>query len=436
MTSAERVKYGFTGGKRREVSLGGGWDSFAPRLGVSWRPTASDKLVVHAGTGIFYDLPETNQLVAYNNNSFVFAPTLLYSPSFGSPPPTLSSGAPTTTETMFATSGALQSLSSVTGQLMASPFYFTPTVYEWSGTVDSQFAPNWALEVGYIGNRAVHTDIYRTYTNMAKPTPLNQTVTPVWPDFGQFVWNTYDGISNYHALTARLTKRFSQGFSALVSYTWGKEMDYNGGDSAEITLLQNDNDPRADYSPGDVDIGQRFVASPIWQLPFGSSQHFLNRSGLVNGLAGGWELSGIITLQSGLPFSIYSPQDFSNSLAAYPRPDRICNGRGPGSVAEFFNTSCFTTTSLAAALANGTPRYGNSGRNILFGPNLRTADVALMKHTKITERFDLQFRAQFFNLFNRPHFSRPGATVGSTTYGVIGGASDGRTIQFGLKLEF
>jgi len=436
MTSAQRLKYGFTGGKRGEVNLGGGWDSFAPRLGVSWRPTQSDRLVVHAGAGIFYDLPETNQLVAYNNNSFVFAPTLLYSPGFGSPPPTLPSGAPTTTETMFATSGALQSLSSITGQLMASPFYFTPTVYEWSATVDSQFAPDWALEVGYIGNRAVHTDIYHVYANMAQPTPLSQTVTPVWPDFGQFVWNTYDGISNYHALTARLTKRFSQGFSALVSYTWAKEMDYNGGDSAEITYLQNDNDPRADYAPGDVDTGQRLVASPIWQLPFGNGQHFLNRKGLVNGLAGGWELSGIITLQTGIPYSIYSPQDFSNSLAAYPRPDRICNGRGSRTVAEFFDTNCFTTTALAAALANGTPRYGNSGRNILFGPNLRTADVALMKRTKLGERFNLQLRAQFFNISNTANFSLPGATVGSSTFGVVGGARDGRTIQFGLKLEF
>ena len=436
MTSAERVKYGFTGGKRSEVSLGGGWDSFAPRLGVSWRPSKSDKLVVHAGAGLFYDLPETNQLVAYNNNNFVFAPTLLYFPGFGSPPPTLPSGAATTTETMFATSGALQSLSSVTGQLMASPFYFTPTVYEWSATADSQFAANWALEVGYIGNRAVHTDIYHTYANMANPTPLNQAVVPVWPDFGQFVWNTYDGISNYNALTARLTKRLSQGFSALFSYTWAKEMDYNGGDSSEETLLQNDNDPRADYSPGDVDTGQRFVASPIWQLPFGNGQRFLNRHGVVNSLAGGWELSGIITFQTGLPFTILSPEDFSNSLAAYPRPDRICNGRGPGTVAEFFNTDCFTTTFLTAALANGTPRYGNAGRSILFGPNVRTADIALMKHTKISERFDLQFRAQFFNMFNRVNFSLPGAIVGSSTYGVIGGARDGRTIQFGLKAEF
>ena len=105
-------------------------------------------------------------------------------------------------------------------------------------------------------------------------------------------------------------------------------------------------------------------------------------------------------------------------------------------VGEWFNTSCFTLDLLSAALANGTPRFGNSGRNILFGPNLRTWDVALMKRTKISERFALQFRAQFFNLFNRANFGLPDSTITSSTAGIIGSARDGRTIQFGLKFEF
>jgi hypothetical protein len=436
MTSAERVKYGFTGGKRREVSLGGGWDSFAPRVGVSWRPTQSDKLVVHAGSGIFYDLPETNQLVAYNNNSFVFAPTLLFAPPFGAPP-LVTNGAPTTTETMFANAGsATVPLSQVTGQLDASPLYFTPTVYEWSTTIDSQFAPNWALEVGYIGNRGVHTGVYHTYANQAKPGVGDLQPRRVWPDFGTFVYNTYDGMSNYNAMTVRLTKRLSQGLSALVSYTWAKEMDFNGGDSSEITLLQNDNDPRADYSVGDIDTPQRLVISPVWQLPFGSGQHFLNHKGLANALAGGWEFSGILTFQSGTPYTVYSPQDYSNTGSTSPRPDRVCNGAGPGTVAEWFNTNCFTLVPLALALANGTPRFGNSGRNILFGPGLNEWDIGLMKRTQIRERLALQFRAQFFNLFNRANFGLPGSAVGTSTAGLIGSARTPRDIQFGLKLEF
>lgn len=436
MTSAQRVQYGFTGGKRREVSLGGNWHSFAPRLGVSWQPTRSNKLVVHAGAGLFYDLPETNQLVAYNNNNPVNSQTLLYSPPIGEPPP-FTNGAPTTTETMFAgAAGAAVPLSSVGGQVQALPMYFTPTVYEWSLMVDSQFAQNWALEVGYIGNRGVHLSTYYSPGNQAKPGVGDIGPRRVWPDLGAYTYNAYNGISRYNALTARVTKRFSQGLSVLAAYTYSKQMDFNGGDSSEITLLQDANNPVASYSVGDIDIPQVLSISPIWELPFGSGRRYLNRTGLVNALAGGWEFSGIVTFHSGNPFTIYSPEDYSNSGSASPQPDRTCNGAGPKTVEEWFNTSCFTTTYLALALASGVPRFGNSGRNILFGPGLNQSDVSLIKRNKISERFSLEMRAEFFNLFNHPHFANPASTTDTGDFGLIGGAGTQRDIQFGLKLSF
>jgi Carboxypeptidase regulatory-like domain/TonB dependent receptor-like, beta-barrel len=437
MTSAQRVQYGLTGGKRREVSLGGNWHSFAPRLGISWRPSHSDKLVIHAGAGLFYDLPETNQLVAYNNNNPVNSQTLLYAPAIGEPPP-LTNGAPTTTETMFAgAAGAAVPLSAVGGQVQALPMYFTPTVYEWSLMVDSQFAQNWALEVGYIGNRGVHLSTYYSPGNQAKPGLGDIQPRRVWPDLGAYTYNAYNGISRYNALTARVTKRFSQGLSVLAAYTYSKQMDFNGGDSSEITLLQDANNPRASYSVGDIDVPQVLTISPIWELPFGSGHRYLNGKGLVNGLAGGWEFSGIVTFQSGNPFTIYSPDDYSNSGSASPQPDRTCNGAGPKTVEEWFNTSCFTTSALALALANGTPRFGNSGRNILFGPGLNQWDISFIKRNRISERFSLEFRAEFFNLFNHPHFGIPSSTTDTGDFGLITGqVGTPRDIQFGLKLNF
>jgi len=436
MTSAERRQYGLTGGKRQEVSLGGGWDSFAPRLGISWRPTHSNKFVIHTGAGIFYDLPETNQLVAYNNNNPVFSQTLSYNPPTGEAPP-ITSGAPTTTATMFAgAAGAAAPLSSTSGQLQALPFYFTPPVYEWSFTVDSQFAQNWALEVGYIGNRGVHLSTYYSPGNQAEPGLGDIGPRRVWPDFGPYVYNAYDGISRYNALMVRLTKNLSRGFSMLVSYTYGKEMEFNGGDSSERTLLQDANDPRLDYSVGDIDVPQQLTISPIWELPFGSDQQFLNRPGLVNALAGGWEFTGILNFQVGLPYTVTSPEDYSNSGSAAPRPDRVCNGAGPQTVAEWFDTSCFTTALLAQALENGTPRFGTSGRNVLFGPGINQWDVSLIKRNRISERFSLEFRAEFFNVFNQANFYNPAATTDSTGFGQITGARTPRDIQFGLKLNY
>ena len=127
---------------------------------------------------------------------------------------------------------------------------------------------------------------------------------------------------------------------------------------------------REDYSVGDIDVPQQLTLSPIWELPLGSGQQFLNRPGLVNGLAGGWEFAGIITFQGGFPYGVLSPEDYSNSGSASTEAGPGCNGAGPNTAAEWFNTDCFTTSLLAQALEYGTPRFGTSGRNILFGPGL------------------------------------------------------------------
>src|SRR5207249_10155525 len=139
-----------------------------------------------------------------------------------------------------------------------------------------------------------------------------------------------------------------------------------------------------------IDVPQQLVISPIWQLPLGVGRHFLNRKGWVNALAGGWEVAGILTLQKGLPYTVYSADDFSNSGSASPRPDRVCNGAGPRTVAEWFNTSCFTTDAISNSLENGTPRFGTSGRNILFGPGINRWDVSFIKRNQIREGLALE----------------------------------------------
>jgi hypothetical protein len=431
MSSAMRTQLGLN---VRELSTGPGHGDFAPRLGVSWRPTSSDKLIVHAGAGVFHDLPLTNIQGSYVNNNPVFTQTPVFSPAFGAPP-ALTNGAPTTSETLFA-NAATTPLSQILGELFPSPFYHTPTVYEWSATVQSQVTQNWALEVGYAGNHGAHMDRIHLFGNQARPGIGDLQPRRPWPDFNIQLFDEFTGVSSYNSFSAKATKRFSSGFQALISYTFAKVLDYNGGDSDFVALLQDDNNPRADYGLSDLSIRQRLVLTPIWQLPFGKGQRFLNNGRLVNALAGGWELSGIISVQSGYPFSVLANQDFSNTGSLSPRPDRICNGAGPKTVAEWFNTSCFTTAALSQALANGAPRFGNSGKNILFGPGLQDWDVSAIKRTSLTERLNLEFRAEFFNLFNHANFGTPGQTIDSSTAGLITGAGSPRDIQFGLKLAF
>ena len=433
MSSAMRTKLGLTGNKVREVSFGPGYGNLAPRLGLSWRPANSDKVVVHAGAGVFYDLPITNFMGSYVNNNPVSTQTPIYNTVFGAPPP-VTAGAPTTSETLFANAASVP-VSQISPQMMPSPFYATPAVYEWSASIQSQLSQNSALEVAYVGNRGVHLD-YDRITNQSVPGTGDLQPRRPWPDFNVMYFETYDAIENYNALTVKLDKRFSKGLAGLISYTYGKSLGWDVANTDEISYTQNDNNLRQDYSPADFSIKQRLVLSPIWQLPLGRGERFLNRGGLENRLAGGWEFSGIITYQDGFPFTVMANQDFSNTGSPSPRPDRICNGAGPQTVAQWFNTSCFTTVALSQALANGIPRFGNAGRNILLGPGLEEWDVSLMKRNQIGERLGIEFRAEFFNLFNHPNFGSPGATIATSSAGLLTSAASPRDIQFGLKLTF
>ncbi len=438
-SSSQRSMLGFTGRRRRAVNFGPGYKDFAPRLGISWRPSSSNKLVVHTGFGVFYDLPNTNSFQSFNLNNPVFTKTPVYNTAFGSPPP-LTNGIPTTVENMFL-SATVPPLSQTIAELTASPFYRTPRVLEWSFGIESQLAQNWALEVDYVGNRGSHLDTLHLFANQPEPGVGPLQPRRPYPDFNIMLFDTTDSNSFYHGLQAKLTKRFSSGFSFLTSYTFGHTLSDNEGDvdfaaGTGNAAPQDDNNLRADYGRTPFDARQRLVFSAIWQLPFGKDRHFLNRGGIVNGILGGWELSNIITIQSGLPFSVLSTVDFANTGTLNPRPDRVCNGQGPKTVSSWFSTSCFTTTSLEQALAAGTPRFGNSGRNILEGPGLNNWDISLLKRNQIGEHLKLEFRAEFFNIFNQAHFGAPNSSIGSATVGQIAGAGSPRDIQFGLKLSF
>lgn len=436
MSSSMRRAKGLTGNKVRELSYGPGHGNFEPRVGISWRPTKSDKLIVHTGAGMFGDMPDTNIMGSFANNNPVFIQTPTYNTSFGAPPP-LTNGLPTTTGIMFVNSAAA-TLSSITSEFMPSPFYHAPTVYQWSFSLQSQLSQSWALEVAYVGNRGVHLDFIHEGTgNQAAPGVGPLQPRRVWPDFNSMYYDSYNRVSNYNALMAKLNKKLSNGLWANVSYTFARNLnDNDGDDDGQAAFNQNDNNPRPDYGLAGFNVEQTLVISTTYQLPFGRGQRFLGTGGFVNALVGGWNVSGIITARTGFPFTVTSSQDYSNSGSLSPRPDRVCNGSGARTVTDWFNVNCFSTTSLAQALANGTPRFGDSGRDILIGPGLQEWDISLSKQTKVNERFGVEFSAEAFNLFNHPNFSNPNATIGSSTASVITSAAFPRDIQLGLKVAF
>lgn len=434
MTSGMRKAKGLNGNQVRQVSYGPGPGFFAPRVGLSWQPTGSDKLVLHAGTGIFMNLPDTNRMGSFANNNPVSTQTPVYDTAFGAPPP-VTNGVPTTTQQIFLNAPSI-SLSNITAQLMPSPFYRTPQTYEWSLSVQSQLTKDWAAEVAYVGNRSVHSDFEHEYANQPNPGVGDLQPRRPWPDFNTLNYDDYSGFSNYESFYGKLEKRAAHGFAAIISYTFSKNLDIGGGNVDNQSRDQDDNDLRLDYGLSDFSIGQTFVASPIYELPFGRGQRFLANGRYVNWLVGGWETSAIITAHGGLPFTVTATQDYSNTNSFSPRPDRTCKGTGPKTISEWFNTSCFTTDALAEALANGTPRFGTSGRNILPGPGAQNWDLALIKRTHINDRLTSEFRGEFFNAFNHTNLGTPGAVFGTGTFGVITFSSGPRDVQLAVKLEF
>jgi Carboxypeptidase regulatory-like domain len=437
-SSAQRSSLGFTGRSRRSLVFPSK-NTWAPRFGLAFRPTGSDKFIVRTGYGIFYDFLPTENLIFTQNNP-ILTPSGLYTPAFGTAPP-LTNGVPTTFENMFA-GEAIPPIQEQFLSLYVSPQYDTPNLQQWSFGISSQLAQDLALEVNYVGNKGTHQGSLHLFANQPLPGVGDLQPRRPYPDFNIMLFTTTDSNTNYNALQAKLTKRFSHGLNLLTSYTWGKSINdgegnegFGGGNGGNLAP-QNDNNRSADRARSYLDARHRFVASYVWELPFGSGRRFWNHPGWQNQLVGGWEISGITTFQSGYPFTVLAAQDFSNTGTLTPRPDRVCQGTGNKTLESWFDTSCFTNDSLQAALANGQPRFGNSGRNILDAPGFIGWDLAVLKNFAIGERVKLQFRAEAYSLLNHLNPGVPDATIVSPNAGQIFTGTGERNLQFGLKLSF
>ena len=189
-----------------------------------------------------------------------------------------------------------------------------------------------------------------------------------------------------------------------------------------------------EYGPSAFDIKHRFAANGIWELPFGKGKAWLNNAGpFVNRLVGGWQVNGILQLQTGNPFTVNVVGDRANiGTLATQRPNRVGNGtlpRGERSAARWFDTSAFVLQPLNT--------FGNSGRSILRQDGVTTLDLSFFKNNPFFEnRVNLQFRAELFNITNAVNFARPGAAVNGANFGVITAAGAAREIQLALRLVF
>jgi hypothetical protein len=253
--------------------------------------------------------------------------------------------------------------------------------------------------------------------------------------------------SSYNSLQTRLEKRFSGGLTGLVSYTWGKALtgspdhiSTSGGgagiDTGTFREPQNSLNTRADRGLAEFDVKHRFVASYVWELPFGHGRRFGNDwNKAVDLLLGGWQVTGIHALQSGLGLTATLGGSTVLSLGGErrARPNLVGNPVLPESertLQRWFNTSAF------AAFNPAPQAFGTAGVGIMRGPGFATFDFTFAKNFNVTERRYFQFRTELFNAFNRANFGPPDIRRDNSGFGRILTAGNARIIQFGLKFYF
>jgi hypothetical protein len=234
--------------------------------------------------------------------------------------------------------------------------------------------------------------------------------------------------THYHALQAKLNRRFANGFLLTTSYTYSKSIDYC---SDRVCTPYNQYNFNLNRAPSDFNHTQVYVQSFIYELPFGAGKRWLH-DGFGKWVVGGWQVNGIFTAQTGAPVDIQYSASSLNTPFINNRP----NVTGPVAVYGKVNAGArwFDTSAFSAPPPN---TFGNAGRNTGIGPDLVNLDFSLFRKFPITERVTLELRGESFNLTNTPHFNNPGGTFGSNTFGVITSAvNDSRQIQLGAKISF
>jgi hypothetical protein len=402
-------------------------NNIAPRVGLAWR--AQNKTVVRAGFGFIY---------AQQDNLQAGARALNQAPDFVE----VGFGTLDRINARLTLSGGFPAVqlpaTSVPGPAAVGidiPEDYLPTQYsqQWFFDVQRELPFDVLLTLGYNGNGTRQllssVDFNLPFDIAPGPTPIASR--RLWPFYNNVSRQLPVGTLNYNALALKIEKRFSKGLTFLSAYTWSKTLDnvdeaLTGAGTGALKPW----DRKVNYGRSVTDLRHNYVFSATYELPFGRGKQFLGSNRGLDLVFGGWQLGGIMTLQTGLPFTVNSGGGITNAGGA-DRPNRIADGKlagGQRSIDRWFDLAAFTTQ------ANFT--YGNSGRNILDGPGNKNLDLSLSKRFALTEKFNLQFRAEAFNATNTANFGFPAANISGAGVGAITSAEEPRRVQFGLKLVF
>lgn len=392
------------------------YNRFAPRFGLAWKIPGKSDTVIRAGFGIYLNQwAYSVQQALARNLPFFLAKSVNTAAD---------ARIPSLQTRDVLTSNAIGSI----GGNNMDQDYRIEYNEAWSLSIQRLLTPTTLFEVAYLGSRTVGADS-STVRNVPLPGPGPIAPRRPFPALSGFNSIRWDGWSTYHALTLKGEKRLSKGMTFVANYTWSKSIDDAsdpGGTSFEANLPQDVRNLDAEKALSSFDHRHRFVASYLYELPFGKEA-----TGWKKKAFNGWQIGGIVTLQSGAPFTVNLGVDRANigsGPAQRPnllRDPNLSSGRTPE---KWFDTSAFSLPDPFT--------FGNAGRNIVFAPGYSDVDFSVQKETNLAEGVRLKFRVEAFNLLNHPNFDVPNRVAFSPSFGRIFSADASRQIQLALKLEF
>lgn len=444
-----------------QVGIETRYKNFGPHIGFAYDVAGDGKTVLRGGYNMSY-FPEQvsasnflGQQVPYAivQNTGSPATTIPTSAAVAATYPTINQPFPAPTPLKpVTTADLLASVAAgnptVIGQSRANQ---TPYYETWNLDIEHQLGNSMLIQLAYAGSRGVHLMYCYNPQEVEPGTGLatSRLTLPQLPTFRNITECDPRNSSNYHGMQASLTKRLSAGLQFNLSYTWSKSLDYGGsaasgggavGNPQTITNL------KAGYGPSGFDATHRFVANWLWELPFGQGRQFAS-SGLAAHVLGGWEIGGIGTLQTGLPFSVVLAGTCPNGASSC-WPDLIGNPAPTHrDYSHWFNPTAFMEPCNTPEIQGGrcsSPalRYGNVGRGILRNPNLYDFDLFVQRTFKFTENTGLQFRIEAFNALNHPNLGYTGsvaingANPAASNIAITSTETDNRDLEIAAKFTF
>jgi|GEM_PF-669573 len=401
---------------------------FDPRLGIAQQLTKDGKTVFRGGFGMSHFRTDNVGRTLNLNPPMDVIQAYTYDQN-GAPGLLLSQGVPALVQPNLSNPAAL------TGIYEGEPSNMKNTVaIQMSGDVQRELIPNLLLDVGYVRTVTDHL-IQAIVANQAVPGPgaygPRRPLYNINPALAEIDYRPAMGQGKYNALQTKVTKRYSHGLTGSLAWTWSHNM-------ADFSRPQNSQCYKCEWGNTADDRDHMLVINHVYQLPFGGGRQFLTK-GVLSHIAGGWDLTGIWTKYTGLHFTPSLASSVSNSLpsgvtgtvAPTERPNLNGTPNLPASqqtITHWFNVAAFSVPAQYT--------FGNAGNNILVGPGYFNLDLGIHRTFNIRENLHLQFRGEMFNTFNHVNFNNPGASIGSSSAGVISATYPARIMQGALKVTF